>query len=1167
MCREGEQSAVQDATAEHVPEWNDGFVEQQTPTGHVFYKYAGQLVVPFNQATTYQLFRLDNQMKLVFVNDLQAVQSAASLVVNVGSSSDPPEVLGIAHALEHLLFMGTEKYPDEHDFEAFLTKYGGYTNASTYQLVTEYHFMVNNEGLDGALDRFSQFFIAPLLQKDSIEREIQAIESEYRLDIHSDEQRANHICQTTTCPESSLSKFTCGNQETLSLQEGELQEQLQRFFKQEYGANNMQLVVVAGGSLGDERELVHRIVDLFSMVPKCPCKPDVVQPHPMCKQTLGTLLRYQTIGTEYRISMDFALPDDSRMYSSDPKQYIVSLLRKEDPGSLQAFLRERNWMTWMQVSQAPSYWKSPRIFEILISATPAGFANYQQVVGSVFAFLRMAREHKVQEWYFRELQQSNELAWLHGESMYPVTVAKTLAIQMSNPWLRPEHAVSSSMLLYEYNPQAIADTMALLTPQNYRLCLGARDVFAQDSASCRTEKYLGVCYSQEALPDVLTSDSGVESLVSSQDRQMLQFPQPNPYLTQCAHQATAEKTTSRADSDRDVFQAPQLLVHNEQCELWIRRLDSMEDTVERGSISLLIECTNAQVTPRALLLGGLLVYVLQKQCAAKLNLARQAGIRGRIWYSDHHLCIRVLGVQRGLRLLLQDMLEQLRQLALEQVDIDVAWDEFKRSSDNAHLETPRSQVLWQQHILRAHPRWTVSDWSRELHAADAAALQAFVQEMLQLSYVRMLVVGQTDSEALGILEDARGALRIQGPIPHVLRQHMRAVDILPGTYLSRFLVKNPKNADSAVSFAIYATARSAGGRDDVGSQAALSLLEHIMGTAFFDQLRTKEQLGYSVSCTHLAAYPGGAGALLLNVQGKCTPDYMCLRIEQFLIQFRSTLLGLTPSQLAALKQARATASMQMPFKVASISNFLWPHIDGGRYDFSNKRQVNARMLEMSLEELLRFWDTFVDPLRAGRRATRVVVQAWADGGAPAMASEEVMRENPLPVIALHACLEQMGASEILLSDVSRFVATSGLPLIPEDEDDADDDEDTGELRLSIGEYQRRLAALYKAVVLEQDAANPQAAGKKSLAEIDHMCMLIVRDRSFLRTALQMALGADQVVSSLLSSQPARTPQEFSLPCTYAGAWIIPDHLCFKRMQPLCAPPTPTIRLLPKYAYL
>ena len=40
---------------------------------------------------------------------------------------------------EHLLFMGTEKYPDENHFEEFIGRFGGYSNASTHESFTRYH--------------------------------------------------------------------------------------------------------------------------------------------------------------------------------------------------------------------------------------------------------------------------------------------------------------------------------------------------------------------------------------------------------------------------------------------------------------------------------------------------------------------------------------------------------------------------------------------------------------------------------------------------------------------------------------------------------------------------------------------------------------------------------------------------------------------------------------------------------------------------------------------------------------------------------------------------------------------------------------------------------------------------------------------------------------------
>ena len=49
-------------------------------------------------------------------------EAAAAMVVGVGSMYDPPEAQGMAHFLEHMLFMGTKKYPTENAYDAFLVE-------------------------------------------------------------------------------------------------------------------------------------------------------------------------------------------------------------------------------------------------------------------------------------------------------------------------------------------------------------------------------------------------------------------------------------------------------------------------------------------------------------------------------------------------------------------------------------------------------------------------------------------------------------------------------------------------------------------------------------------------------------------------------------------------------------------------------------------------------------------------------------------------------------------------------------------------------------------------------------------------------------------------------------------------------------------------------------
>lgn len=128
---------------------------------------------------TYKHITLPNKLQALLIHDPEADKSAAALDVKVGCSLDPRPLYGVAHFLEHMLFMGTEKYPDESEYSKFIENNGGMNNAYTSLTDTNYHLDISNDAFEEALERFSDFFKGPTFKQESTEREMNAVDSEY----------------------------------------------------------------------------------------------------------------------------------------------------------------------------------------------------------------------------------------------------------------------------------------------------------------------------------------------------------------------------------------------------------------------------------------------------------------------------------------------------------------------------------------------------------------------------------------------------------------------------------------------------------------------------------------------------------------------------------------------------------------------------------------------------------------------------------------------------------------------------------------------------------------------------------------------------------------------------------------------------------------------------
>jgi secreted Zn-dependent insulinase-like peptidase len=167
-----------------------------------------------NDPNQYRFIELDNGLRVILASDPETDKAAASMNVAVGSGNDPKERAGLAHFLEHMLFLGTEKYPEAGEYQQFIRSHGGSHNAFTAFEDTNYFFDVEAEFLEPALDRFAQQFSAPLFTPELVDRERNAVHSEYSSKLKDDGRRLLSVRKAAGNPDHAFSQFAVGNLET-----------------------------------------------------------------------------------------------------------------------------------------------------------------------------------------------------------------------------------------------------------------------------------------------------------------------------------------------------------------------------------------------------------------------------------------------------------------------------------------------------------------------------------------------------------------------------------------------------------------------------------------------------------------------------------------------------------------------------------------------------------------------------------------------------------------------------------------------------------------------------------------------------------------------------------------------------------------------------------------
>ena len=299
------------------------------------------LIQSENDQRSYRRLTLKNQLDVLLISDPDADKAAVALDLYMGSYQNPEHTEGLAHFLEHMLFLGTQRYPLAGEYQTFISEHGGSHNASTSLEHTNYFFSIDADYLEDALDRFAPFFFEPTFDANYVNRERNAVESEYQLKLKSDSRRQWDVLREIVNPQHPLSKFTVGNNQTLiDSEDGLLRDQLVKMYNRYYSANLMTLVVLGNNSIDELQAMVE---EQFSPISN---KNTVIEPYkvPLVETNRLPLKASVKPLKEIReLSLLFELPQQDKHWRVKPAMYIGEMIGYEGQGSLLQALKEKGW--------------------------------------------------------------------------------------------------------------------------------------------------------------------------------------------------------------------------------------------------------------------------------------------------------------------------------------------------------------------------------------------------------------------------------------------------------------------------------------------------------------------------------------------------------------------------------------------------------------------------------------------------------------------------------------------------------------------------------------------------------------------------------------------------------------------------------------------------------
>ncbi|WP_323084576.1 pitrilysin [Providencia alcalifaciens] len=885
----------------------------------------------------YKAIKLNNDMTVLLVSDPKATKSLAAVSLPVGSIENPNSQLGLAHYLEHMVLMGSKKYPEPSSFSEFLQKHGGSHNASTAPHRTAYYFEVENGALEAATDRLADALAEPLLDPVNADKERNAVNAELTMARARDGMRIWQIRSETLNPAHPNSRFAGGNLETLKDKpNSKLQDELVSFYKRYYSANLMNGVLYGDQSIEQLAKIAN---ETFGRIPNFNASVPAVTIPAVTDKEKGIVIHYVPSQPQKALQIEFSIKNNMADFRSKSDEYIGYLIGNRSPGTLSDWLISQGLAEGISASASPNADRNYGSFSIYVTLTDKGLAERDQVIAAIFAYIDLIKTQGVNQDYFDEIAKVLNLSFRYGSIVRDMNYIEWLSDQMIT--MPVNHVLDSDYVADKYNPTAIKQRLSELTAQNARIWF-----ISPNEPSNKKAYFVDAPYQVDKI-----SEKQFTEWADLESKMTFKLPKLNPYIPDNLSLIKTDKA----------YKHPEMVYQEGNTRVLYMPSQYFADE-PKASITLDLRYNDQDKTAKSQVVGSLLQYISSLKMDELQYQASVAGMSVSV-SQGVGLQLNASGYTQHLSELFLSMTKEYLSFEPTERELIQAKSWYKEQIEVANNAKAYELAMQPLQRLNSVPYFEQEERLAALDTITLKDITDYRNSVVEGAALQALVVGNiTQQQSVQTIQDVSKLLKSKGK-----NWWSGDIVVVNKTYLADFH-KQGNSSDNALAELFIPD-----GYDRIDGAVLSGILSKIVQPWFYDQLRTNEQLGYAVFAFKVGLGDQWGIGFLLQSNAK-TPDYLNTRYQDFYKVTLDKLKKLPSAEFEQYKQSIITEMKQPPQTFYEEVGRYGSDFSRNIFSFDSRDKVLSRLETATQAEVIAYYENAVLKHQGLAMASQVIGQ-------------------------------------------------------------------------------------------------------------------------------------------------------------------------------------------------